>query len=125
MISIFTQGIRIVGHETSLPHGSTVHLNCSTDLTANTMEWLGLKGTVLRKGSGPSLELTDTPGSSAAYICRVNSTFGSQNKTVNVHLLQEATSPSESMIVIPVIVVIIFVLVIVMVVIIVAILLMR
>lgn len=113
-----------MGHESSLPHGSSVHLNCSTDLTADRIEWLDIKGTVLSKGNGPSLELTDTPSdnSNAAYICRINSTFGSQNKTVNVHILQQETSPSS--IVIPIIV-IIFVLAIVALVIIVALLLMR
>lgn len=113
-----------MGYESSLPHGSSVRLNCSTDLTADTIEWLDIKGTVLSEGNGSSLELTDNPSdsSNAAYICRINSTFGSQNKTVNVHILQEETSPS--LIVIPIIV-IIFVLAIVVLVIIVALLLMR
>ena len=113
-----------MGHESSLPHGSSVHVNCSTDLSADTIEWLDIKGTVLSRGNGSSLELTDAPSdnNNAAYICRINSTFGSQNKTVNVHILQEETSPS--LIVIPIIV-IIFVLAIVVLVIIVALLLMR
>ena len=113
-----------MGHESSLPHGSSVHLNCSTDLSADTIEWLDIKGTVLSRGNGTSLELTDasSDNNNAAYICRINSTFGSQNKTVNVHILQEETSPS--LIVIPIIV-IIFVLAIVVLVIIVALLLMR
>ena len=114
-----------MGHESSFPHGSSVHLNCSTDLTADTIEWLDIKGTVLSKGNGSSLQLiTDIPSDNgnAAYICRINSTFGSQNKTVNVHILQEETSPSS--IVIPIIIVI-FVLAIVVLVIIVALLLMK
>ena len=115
-----------MGHESSLPHGSTVRLTCSTDLAADTIEWLDSKGEVLRDGTGPSLQLTDTPSDSGnvAYVCRINSTFGSQNKMVNVRiLLQEETSQSGP--IIPIVIVIIFVLVIVVFVTIVAILLMR
>ena len=127
IIIILYKGLKIVGHESSLPHGSSVHLSCSTDLDADTIEWLDAKGSELRTGSGPSLELTDTPSgitNVVLYICRINSTFGSQNKTANVHILQEEASSSDSLIIIA-IVVIVIALVIVVIVIIVVILLMR
>ncbi len=120
------EGLKIVGHEASVPHGSSVHLNCSTDLAADTIEWLNAKGTVLKNGNGPLLQLTDTPSddSNTVYVCRINSKFGSQNKTAIVHILQEEMSPSGSSIVIPIIVVIAVAIVVVVIVIIV-ILLMR
>ena len=117
-----------MGHESSLPHGSSVHLNCSTDLAANTIEWLNAKGEILETGNGPSLQLIHTPSgvTNAVYICRINSTFGSQNKTTNVHILQEEVSPSDSQsLIVIAIVVIVIALVIVVIVIIVVILLMR
>ena len=119
------KGLRIVGHESSLPHGSTVHLDCSTDLAATMIEWL-LRGKVLKKGTGQSLQLTDTPSDSGnvAYICRINSTFGSQNKTVNIRILLKEEA-SQSGPIIPIVIVIIFVLVIVVLMTIVVILLMR
>ena len=95
-----------MGHESSLQHGSPVHLNCTTDLIADTIEWLDIKGTVLGIGNGSSLEITHTPSDdkNAGYTCRVNSTFGSQNKTVNVHILQEGISPT--LVAVPIIVII-------------------
>lgn len=112
-----------MGHESSYPHGSSVHLNCSTDLTADTIEWLDLKGKVLSTGNGSSLGLIHTPSDSnnAEYTCRVNSTFGSQNETVNVHIMQDV---SPSLLIIPIIV-IITVLAVVVIVIIVVIVFMR
>ena len=120
---IIYKGLKIMGHESSLPHGSSVHLNCSTDLTADIIEWLDVKGTVLSTGNGSSLGLTHTPSdnNNIKYTCRVNSTFGSQNKTVNVHILQEV---SPSLFVIPIILIII-ILAIVALVIIIVILFMR
>ena len=117
-----------MGHESSLPHGSSVHLSCSTDLAADTIEWLDAKERVLSKGNGSLLELTDTPSgvTNAVYICRINSTFGSQNETANVHILQKEVSPSDSdSLIVIAIVVIVIALVIVVIVIIVVILLLR
>ena len=78
-----------MGHESSLPYGSPVMLNCTTDLAVDTIEWLDMKGTVLANGNDSLLELTDIPVevNNLAYTCRVTSMFGVHNKTVTLHII--------------------------------------
>ena len=87
-----------MGHESSLPYGSPVMLNCTTDLAVDTIQWLDMKGTVLANGNDSLLELTDIPVevNNLAYTCRVTSMFGVHNKTVTLHIIPCLlyTSPS-------------------------------
>ena len=89
-------GIRVTGHESSLPLESSASLNCTTDLAVNTIEWLDMQGRVLENGTDSLLELTVTLTdiSSLEYTCRVKSEFGVQNETATLSILSEATSPS-------------------------------
>lgn len=96
-----------MGHKSSPIRGPSVRLNCTTDIAADTMEWLDVKGRVLVTGNGSLLQLIHAPidSNNVEFTCRINSTFGSQNKTVHVHILLEEEL-STSSIVIPIIVII-------------------
>lgn len=86
--------IQITGHEHPLTPGSSVSLNCTTDLAVNTIEWVDNKQNILIKGSNPSLELTITVTDfeNLAYTCRTRSHFGIQNKTITLSILQQSNT---------------------------------
>jgi hypothetical protein len=83
-------GIRVTGHESAFPYGSTTaQLNCTTDLAVSTVEWLDAKGKVLNHGTDPLLELTANPSESLMYTCRISGEFGNQTMNVTLTVLPE------------------------------------
>ena len=97
-----------MGHEPSLPYGSSATLNCTTDLAVDTIVWLDMKENVLANGNDSLLELTVIPMdiNNLAYTCRVTSMFGVQNQTITLSILSEAieTSPVMLSVIIPTII---------------------
>ena len=86
----FIQGIRITGHESALPLGSTASLNCTTDLAVDIIEWLDMNGLIVVSGMDSPLELAGVPveASNLEYTCRVRSVFGSQRKTIALQTIE-------------------------------------
>lgn len=89
-------GIRVTGHEHALVHKTPATLNCTTDLSVNTMQWLDVKGRVQKNGTDSFLELTDilTITKDLEYTCKVVSKYGSQAKTVTLTVIPQVVSSS-------------------------------
>jgi hypothetical protein len=82
--------IRVTGHESVLPYGSTTaQLNCTTDLAVTKIEWLDAQGKVLKYGTDPLLELMANPSESLIYTCRIMGEFGNQTINVTLTVLSE------------------------------------
>ncbi len=91
-------GIRILGHEHAILHGTLAALNCTTDLAVNEIQWFDANGRIIKNGTESVLELTDvaTETSDLEYTCKVVGDFGNQSKTVTLHVLPEAVSSSPT-----------------------------
>ena len=92
-----TTDIRVTGHESAFPFGSTTaQLNCTTDLAVSTIEWLDAQGNVLKKGTHPLLELTTNPSESLMYTCRIMGEFGNQTMNITLTVLPEESEISST-----------------------------
>ena len=122
MLLLYTD-IRITGNEHEYPYGTSASLNCTTDLSVDTIEWLDANGVVLANGTSDLLELTlpKTDPENLEFTCRIRSNFGIQNHTV---ILKVLSAPSGTLsAAISAVVIIIFVIVLVLVIIVIIIIL--
>ena len=78
--------------------GSSLTLNCTTDLAISVIEWVDNNGKVLRNDTEQILELTIIvlDDESLIYTCRTMSDFGTQSMTVMINITSNPTSESES-----------------------------
>ena len=89
--------IRVTGHESAFPFGSTTaQLNCTTDLAVSRIEWLDAQGRVLTQGTDPLLELIVNPSESLMYTCRIMGEFGNQTTHVTLTVLPEESEVSST-----------------------------
>ena len=87
----------MTGHESAFPFGSTAaQLNCTTDLSVSTIEWLDTQGNLLKSGTDPLLELTVIPSESLMYTCRIEGGFGNQTLNITLTVLPETSSVPSS-----------------------------
>ena len=58
------------------------------------IQWLDMKGRMIKNGTNSLLELTDIPteASDLEYTCKVVGKFGNQTKTVTLNISPEAVS---------------------------------
>lgn len=105
----------MTGHETAFPFGSTAaQLNCTTDLSVSTIEWLDTQGKVLKTGTDHLLKLTANPTESLMYMCRIRGAFGNQTFNITLTVLPEESalsSAAPAVVVVILLVVLLFVIV--------------
>ena len=87
--------IRVTGHESTLPFGTSAVLNCTTDLAVSRIEWLDAQGKLSTQGTDPWLELIANPSESLMYTGRIMCEFGNQTMNVTLTVLPEESEISS------------------------------